>query len=506
MSDLAEAIDRLYKEFGKELLNQPTKLRNLLRDEEPDAKSEISILVRALDEGVPQDLLRVDEREPAQAHISRLVKKMQERGFAPEASAAAVRTWARGLGVGGTIDGQVRRESGRESSRNELPQALKTLSGRFPKPRGLAWLGAAACVVAIASTSWYYTRPELTVTGVEVPGGFTGDGKQHQVFLDFSAHNATAKSVQVRYVGGDLPAWSPVESQVELPSSAGAGGRVSLGYYQYRTTVPAHAKFEYVIEGVDGTRSHPYEQTLTITPVPAALPQITSIRVPDKMIAGVPFAMAISYTGAEFGVEKIERKVIQSSTSWDPVRTVDYNMRDKPNGMLEYEFSEQTAASTNTFEFTLIDSRGNRSAPRRVSFTVSPAANATPKPAPYAQGQAQSSGRTAPRCLCGVVVSVQQVQVPGQTSGAGAVAGAGVGALAGNQIGHGTGRTLSTIMGGVLGALGGNKAEQAIRSQTLYEVTVRLDNGGQQVIRQRTPPSVHPGERAQIVHGIVRPA
>src|SRR5471032_1903143 len=100
----AAAISRLFNEFGNTLLDQPNKLKSLLMDEVPEAKSEISILLRALEEKVPQDLMRVDAREPAQAHVSRLSIKLQQRGFAADASQSAVQTWAQALGMDGNAN------------------------------------------------------------------------------------------------------------------------------------------------------------------------------------------------------------------------------------------------------------------------------------------------------------------------------------------------------------------------------------------------------------------
>lgn len=574
----AAAISRLFNEFGNVLLDQPGKLKSLLMDEVPEAKSEISILLRALEENVPQDLMRVDAREPAQAHVSRLSIKLQQRGFAADASKSAVETWAQALGMDGSTapanghaagaymgngasngaaNGATNGATG--SAMNGAmhmngqsdPVSLNSMNGAAAMsfagaaidgagaggiggmggiggpgaPAGGAggsrpvsggdaqrnkfgWLGIIVLLAAVAGGGLYYksTLPEVKISSVDVPGGFIGDGKPHRVSMDFQARNATPTSVIVRYVGGDLTGF-PSETTVPISPSAAQSGHLELGAYSYRATAPAQGKFQYIVQTSDGKRSEPFEQTVNVTPVPAQLPKIVNVTMPNKLVTGQPITISIAYADAEFGVTKLERKVVQSTTNWDPVRTLDFNMADKSSGALTYEISKDIAPNTSTFEFTLIDARGNRSAPQRVTFTVDPAPKqiAVVPHVPVATDPYARRGNAGAPCFCGTVIAIQEVRQPGQGSGVGAVAGAGTGALLGNQFGHGTGRTLATLGGALFGALGGNQVEKQVRAQTVYEITLQMDNGGRQVIRQSSPPSVARGMRAKIVGGTVQP-
>jgi len=80
------------------------------------------------------------------------------------------------------------------------------------------------------------------------------------------------------------------------------------------------------------------------------------------------------------------------------------------------------------------------------------------------------------------------VKQKGQGTGLGAVAGGVVGGAIGNQFGRGGGRTAMTVLGAVGGGLAGNEIEKRARSETLYEVRVRMDDGSLRTLRQRTAP------------------
>lgn len=77
----------------------------------------------------------------------------------------------------------------------------------------------------------------------------------------------------------------------------------------------------------------------------------------------------------------------------------------------------------------------------------------------------------------GTVTAVQAVEVKGEGSGVGVVAGAVVGGLLGNQVGKGTGNALMTAGGAVAGGYAGNEVEKHVKRKTLYKTQVKLDNG-----------------------------
>ena len=98
--------------------------------------------------------------------------------------------------------------------------------------------------------------------------------------------------------------------------------------------------------------------------------------------------------------------------------------------------------------------------------------------------------RTVVCASCGVVESVNAVQQKGQGSGIGVVAGGVAGGLLGNQIGGGKGKTAMTVLGAIGGGFAGNEVEKRVRTETVYDVTVRMDDGSTRSFRRAEALSV----------------
>jgi outer membrane lipoprotein SlyB len=121
---------------------------------------------------------------------------------------------------------------------------------------------------------------------------------------------------------------------------------------------------------------------------------------------------------------------------------------------------------------------------------------AWPEPT-YAPGGGVSSGGTpvAQRSVnicktCGQVESVQAIEQAAPATGVGAVAGGVLGAVVGNQIGKGNGRTAATVLGAVGGGYAGHQIEKRTRTQTTYQVRVRMEDGSSRVFTRAQPPAV----------------
>jgi outer membrane lipoprotein SlyB len=98
---------------------------------------------------------------------------------------------------------------------------------------------------------------------------------------------------------------------------------------------------------------------------------------------------------------------------------------------------------------------------------------------------------------CGVIESVRPVQQQrAQGSGLGAVAGGVLGGVVGNQMGKGSGRTAMTVLGAIGGGFAGNEVEKRTHTVTVYEVTVRMDDGSVRTFTQQTEPA--PGTRVEV--------
>ena len=109
--------------------------------------------------------------------------------------------------------------------------------------------------------------------------------------------------------------------------------------------------------------------------------------------------------------------------------------------------------------------------------------------------QAPPMARAAPKpraicTVCGTVESVKPVERMGKATGLGAIGGGVLGAVVGNQFGGGNGRAATTILGAVGGGFAGNAIEKNVRKTTVYEITVRMENGSVRHLERSTPVAV----------------
>jgi len=137
-------------------------------------------------------------------------------------------------------------------------------------------------------------------------------------------------------------------------------------------------------------------------------------------------------------------------------------------------------------------------APKAPVAPKAPARKGTTAPAEtHASNTTPLATQPAAVCsTCGVIEGVREVTVKGKGTGLGAVAGGVVGGAVGNQIGKGNGRTAMTVLGAIGGGLAGNEIEKRTRSETLYEVRVRMDDGSLRTFQQKTAPT--PGSRVTV--------
>lgn len=99
---------------------------------------------------------------------------------------------------------------------------------------------------------------------------------------------------------------------------------------------------------------------------------------------------------------------------------------------------------------------------------------------------------------CGTVRSIEQVDKSGQASGAGAVIGAVIGGVVGHQFGSGRGQDAATAAGAVGGAAAGHQIEKNRRTGTFFQVLVKMDGGGTEVINVADPGNLRVGSRVRV--------
>jgi hypothetical protein len=94
---LSEFVER----FGESLLTDAPRLRALLLDACPGARAEISLLVAAVEEGVPERLARGSGSALLADHVTHAVEQLEaERGLSQSAARWAVESWAWALQLG----------------------------------------------------------------------------------------------------------------------------------------------------------------------------------------------------------------------------------------------------------------------------------------------------------------------------------------------------------------------------------------------------------------------
>jgi outer membrane lipoprotein SlyB len=109
-----------------------------------------------------------------------------------------------------------------------------------------------------------------------------------------------------------------------------------------------------------------------------------------------------------------------------------------------------------------------------------------------------------PACAdCGVVQSVQEIEVQGDASGAGAVAGGAAGLIIGNQIGDGKKKRIAKVIGAVGGALAGHQIEKNMKRSIQHEIIVRMDDGSTRQIMQASAEGIDIGDRVKVLDNVV---
>ena len=121
-------------------------------------------------------------------------------------------------------------------------------------------------------------------------------------------------------------------------------------------------------------------------------------------------------------------------------------------------------------------------------------------------GSMPSTRRSQRNCAnCGVVESINLIEVNGNGSYLGKIAGGVVGAVIGSQIGSGRGTTAAEVAGAVGGAVAGNEIEKRVRKSRHYDVVTRLRDGGMQTTSYPVEPAFKVGDKVRVENGALVP-
>ena len=75
------------------------------------------------------------------------------------------------------------------------------------------------------------------------------------------------------------------------------------------------------------------------------------------------------------------------------------------------------------------------------------------------------------------------------------------GAVLGSQVGRGDGTTIAQVLGAAGGAYAGNEVEKRMKTTKHYEVVVRLEGGGSQMVSYPSDPALKIGTRVRVDNG-----
>jgi len=129
---------------------------------------------------------------------------------------------------------------------------------------------------------------------------------------------------------------------------------------------------------------------------------------------------------------------------------------------------------------------------------LSGCANPSASSAVYTYSQAQREQIVR----LGTVESVRPVVIQqDSTTGAGVLAAGALGGVLGNAVGGGSGRTIMTVGGAILGGIVGDVIENQVTRTHGLEITVRLDNGETRVVAQAADVPINAGQRVRMISG-----
>jgi len=115
---------------------------------------------------------------------------------------------------------------------------------------------------------------------------------------------------------------------------------------------------------------------------------------------------------------------------------------------------------------------------------------------------AAPAAQAKPRCTdCGTVIDVKEVEVRGQGSGGGALAGGVIGGVLGHEVVGGRNQGIATAIGAVGGAVAGHEIEKRAKTHKRYDVAVKMEDGSVRTINFEQMPTWRSGDRVRVSNG-----
>lgn len=121
-----QALRRILAKHGNEVCGDAGRCENLLKDSCGSYRREINVLVAAVEDRVPMDLLAANRSMPQELLLTRLEKRLEEQtAMTREAARWAVESWALALNVATDAEIEARRKQSESSPPNASAGTLQ---------------------------------------------------------------------------------------------------------------------------------------------------------------------------------------------------------------------------------------------------------------------------------------------------------------------------------------------------------------------------------------------
>jgi hypothetical protein len=116
------SLRQIIAKYGNDLCGDARRCENLLKDLSGEYRREINVLISALEERVPLDLLAAGKSLPRELLLNKLAKRLEDNlGLTKEAANWAVDSWALALGVATDLEIEEKEQNRREASARDFP-------------------------------------------------------------------------------------------------------------------------------------------------------------------------------------------------------------------------------------------------------------------------------------------------------------------------------------------------------------------------------------------------
>ncbi len=110
---------------------------------------------------------------------------------------------------------------------------------------------------------------------------------------------------------------------------------------------------------------------------------------------------------------------------------------------------------------------------------------------------------TPPCDQCGTITAIRELTRKGDASGLGAATGAVIGGVIGRSVANKR-KDVVTVVGAIGGGVAGHEIEKHIKSETYYEIEVRMEDDRTQMLYADALYGLSPGIEVEVVGEVVR--